>query len=136
MLEVINLLQTTYLDPGTVSVRVAFVLRSTEVIPAFSDLFPLLLLGPPRLCWRLPVPLSLIPVPLPDIYRFALSLSSFAPGGVQIKKRFFQISNTSPAGDPNFLLKSFALPGVPIKSSLPLPPGGAQIFKKMIFPNL
>ena len=40
MLEVINLLQTTYLDPGTVSVRVAFVLRSTEVIPAFSDLFP------------------------------------------------------------------------------------------------
>ena len=40
MLEVINLLQTTYLDPGTVSVRVAFVLRSTEVLPAFSDLFP------------------------------------------------------------------------------------------------
>ena len=39
MLEVINLLQTTYLDPGTVSVRVAFVLRSTEVIPVFSDLF-------------------------------------------------------------------------------------------------
>ena len=39
MLEVINLLQTTYLDPGTVSVRVAFVLRSTEVIPVFFDLF-------------------------------------------------------------------------------------------------
>ena len=33
MLEVINLLQTTYLDPGTVSVRVAFVLRSTEIFP-------------------------------------------------------------------------------------------------------
>ena len=39
MLEVINLLQTTYLDPGTVSVRVAFVLRSTEVTPALFVLF-------------------------------------------------------------------------------------------------
>ena len=47
MLEVINLLQTTYLDPGTVSVRVAFVLRSTEVIPAFSDLFPPTCVKPP-----------------------------------------------------------------------------------------
>ena len=39
MLEMINLLQTTYLDPGTVSVRVAFVLRSTEVTPALFVLF-------------------------------------------------------------------------------------------------
>ena len=53
MLEVINLLQTTYLDPGTVSVRVAFVLRSTEVIPAFSDLFPPPEYRPPGL-WGLP----------------------------------------------------------------------------------
>ena len=52
MLEVINLLQTTYLDPGTVSVRVAFVLRSTEVLPAFSDLFPLFQHQPP-IFWTL-----------------------------------------------------------------------------------
>ena len=35
----INLLQTTYLNPGIVSVRVAFVLRSTEVTPALFVLF-------------------------------------------------------------------------------------------------
>ena len=33
------------MDPGTVSVRVAFVLRSTEVYPAFFDLFFLVVFG-------------------------------------------------------------------------------------------
>ena len=80
MLEVINLLQTTYLDPGTVSVRVAFVLRSTEVIPAFSDLFPPTCVKPPlidsdRLSNRNPNPLNIWPPTLTLTLSLTLALT-------------------------------------------------------------